>query len=138
VDNVKLLFNGALILTATYMTPIADVAETITLIGASTTLDNFLGGLIYSYTYSLTPVSVEISLDECDAGHCSICPSNSGYPVCLIDCNWNEILDEGGECSNCPQNCACANYENCNGCTNKYCENCEDDWAVCKTCGSST
>ena len=138
VDAVTVQVDQNDVLEASFMTPIRDVRDKITVIGTDHTLTDFFSGLIYAYSYSLNDQFIRTSTGECPDQHCFICPFLSGETVCLEECKWNEILNDAGECVLCPQHCACANEENCNECTNTYCEECETRWDECTKCGSST
>jgi hypothetical protein len=63
----------------------------------------------YSSYYTTTP--------GCSVGpYCTTCPEDVGVATCLIDCDWDQYLNEEGECTDCTlDDCgACMRADNCN------------------------
>ena len=114
-------FDGAIIDDVTYRKLIAVEKET-TFTGEYV-LDFFYGGFIYSICLTSTgdydPID-DIDLEPpCDvaSNYCTQCPK---YPeeYCLIDCEYDEFIDDQGRCFPCETDCTegCVRFENCVPC----------------------
>lgn len=97
-------------------------------------------GLMYgfcAYNYPMNDYDPKISFDtECPIGdRCVICPlDDNSQPVCLIDCNYNQYINDLGECTDCVGCTAgCYREENCNTCVDPLCSVC-DNFEICDIC----
>ena len=66
---------------------------------------------------------------------CLVCPYVADTAtVCLIDCEWDEFLNDDGFCTDCI-GCdnGCLSAASCGGCIDKMCKVCEE-WIVCTEC----
>ena len=96
---------------------------------------NFFQGFIYSFCINQYTKKVEegVSTDFTDfeAGLCSgnfvasVTPVTVDGPVCLIECNYNQLL-EADVCQICIDECSegCRNRQNCNVCEDQLCGDC--------------
>jgi hypothetical protein len=73
---------------------------------------------------------------DCPVGdRCVLCPKDAtGNPVCLVDCGYNDYINDLGECTDCVGCTAgCYREENCNTCVDPLCDIC-NDFEQCETC----
>ena len=97
----------------------------------------FYTGFIYEfcmYNECLTETDSFIDPNpECDyeTGFCKSCPIDT----CLIDCEYDQFLNDQGLCKNCDADCeeGCVREDNCNPCLDPECAVC-DTWETCETC----
>jgi len=105
--------------------------------------DNFFKGFILSFCYKAKHIG-EDDIDigpGCGEGYCSVCPAPGCFDeetCCLIDCAWNEYLDENNTCQPCLPECleGCIRGTNCNPCSNESCASC-DAWENCSECADN-
>lgn len=106
-------------------------------------LESYFHGLMYgfcAYNYPIDDFDGKISFNSiCPTGdRCVICPmGDDSSPVCLLDCSYNQYLNDFGECTDCVGCTAgCFREQNCNTCVDPLCNIC-DDFEICDICVSN-
>ena len=67
--------------------------------------------------------------------HCTACPVDE----CLIDCDWDQLLDDNNMCEDCLPECdgGCVRLDNCDPCLIVGCAECES-FDVCDSCAGGS
>ena len=116
-SHLKIYVNTSLLKSDLMDEAIVDEPDYIHLIGAELDKNGepimHYKGFLYElciYSFAIAP---QTEKHTCPANHCSDCPTGH----CLIDCNWNEVLEDG-KCVLCDSRCplGCIRSTDCGPC----------------------